>query len=335
MYEIWPNARSENKREKSKRSIFSLIRRFSERKSPFSLSLSLSSLAACIYPRMELGCFSSCSPLLQPPWLLSCALVLAFIRRHPEEEDDARAHTHTHTAHSKGDEEKMDSLIFIQKKEYTDSSSSICPCRQPKKRRRDCLAWLGLAFYGFLSSSPWAPFFFHFCLSLISKGNRWTVKKRWIVRPQIWNKKRKEMKHQMRHKFDDDHFISLPTFFPPVDFTCLFPWADVNEAEGLIRQNINESREPSKARLTIKVLALQLDCCIAEAALAISFSAFHPESHSSPAPAVYYRDFCICCKDRCMLRIYTRRSLHVPVLFLLISLVCVFCAVQVALPCGV
>jgi Ca2+/Na+ antiporter len=147
-------------------------------------------------------------------------------------------------------------------------------------------------------------------------------------------KKRKEMKHQMRHKFDDDHFISLP-FFPPVDFTCLFPWADENEAEGLIRQNINESREPSKARLTIKVLALQLDCCIAEAALAISFSAFHPESHSSPAPAVYYRDFCICCKDRCMLRIYTRRSLHVPVLFLLISLVCVFCAIQVALPCGV
>lgn len=140
--------------EKSLSEVFFLLYADSRREKvhSLSLSLSLSSLAACIYPRMELGCFSSCSPLLQPPWLLSCALVLAFIRRHPEEEVDARAHTHT--AHSKGDEEKMDSLIFIQKKEYTDSSSSICPCRQPKKRRRDCLAWLGLAFYGFLSSSP-------------------------------------------------------------------------------------------------------------------------------------------------------------------------------------
>lgn len=242
--------------------------------------------------------------------------------------------THTHTAHSKGDEEKMDSLIFIQKKEYTDSSSSSMPVQAAKeeKKRLLGLAWpftdfslllLELLFFTF--ASPW-----------YRKEIEKPLKKEELSghKSETNKKKRKEMKHQMRHKFDDDHFISLP-FFPPVDFTCLFPWADENEAEGLIRQNINESREPSKARLTIKVLALQLDCCIAEAALAISFSAFHPESHSSPAPAVYYRDFCICCKDRCMLRIYNRRSLHVPVLFLLISLVCVFCAIQVALPCGV
>lgn len=55
-------------------------------------------------------------------------------------------HTHTHTAHSKGDEEKMDSLIFIQKKEYTDSSSSSMPVQAAKeeKNRLLGLAWLGL-----------------------------------------------------------------------------------------------------------------------------------------------------------------------------------------------
>jgi hypothetical protein len=47
-----------------------------------------------------------------------------FIRRHPEEEeegrkDDARvrAHIYTQSVHSqRGDEEKMDSLIFIQRR---------------------------------------------------------------------------------------------------------------------------------------------------------------------------------------------------------------------------
>lgn len=335
MYEIWPNARSENKREKSKRSIFSLIRRFSERKSPFSLSLSRFLPLQHVYThgwswaasQAALRSFS----LLGSFRVRSCWLSFDAIQKKklmPE-------HTHTQTQHTQKETKKRWTLSYLFRRRNTQTAAAVY-ARAGSQRREEEIAWLGLAW-------PFTDFsllllellFFHFCLSLISKGNRWTVKKRWIVRPQIWNKKRKEMKHQMRHKFDDDHFISLPTFFPPVDFTCLFPWADVNEAEGLIRQNINESREPSKARLTIKVLALQLDCCIAEAALAISFSAFHPESHSSPAPAVYYRDFCICCKDRCMLRIYTRRSLHVPVLFLLISLVCVFCAVQVALPCGV
>lgn len=333
MYEIWPNARSENKREKSKRSIFSLIRRFSERKSPFSLSLSHFLPLQHVYThgwswaasQAALRSFS----LLGSFRVRSCWLSFDAIQKKklmPE---------HTHTQHTQKETKKRWTLSYLFRRRNTQTAAAVY-ARAGSQRREEEIAWLGLAW-------PFTDFsllllellFFHFCLSLISKGNRETVKKRWIVRPQIWNKKRKEMKHQMRHKFDDDHFISLPTFFPPVDFTCLFPWADVNEAEGLIRQNINESREPSKARLTIKVLALQLDCCIAEAALAISFSAFHPESHSSPAPAVYYRDFCICCKDRCMLRIYTRRSLHVPVLFLLISLVCVFCAVQVALPCGV
>ncbi len=141
MYEIWPNARSENKREKSKRSIFLLYTDSRREK------------VACIVPTDRAGCFSRCSPLLQPPWLLSCALVLAFIRRHPEEKDDARAHTHTQ--YTQKETKKRWTLSYLFRRRNT-QTAAVCPCRQQKKRR-DCLAWLGLLRISLFS--PWAPFF--------------------------------------------------------------------------------------------------------------------------------------------------------------------------------
>lgn len=165
MYEIWPNARSENKREKSKRSIFSLIRRFSERKSPFSLSLSHFLPLQHVYThgwswaasQAALRSFS----LLGSFRVRSCWLSFDAIQKKklmPE---------HTHTQHTQKETKKRWTLSYLFRRRNTQTAAAVY-ARAGSQRREEEIAWLGLAWpftdfsllllellFFFTFASPW------------------------------------------------------------------------------------------------------------------------------------------------------------------------------------
>lgn len=105
-----------------------------------------------------------------PPASFACALVLAFIRRQPKKTYTRRKKKMMPlrqdggalVAHSKGEEEKMDFLIFIQR--IVDIMRKPVQTNQRKRKKKWLLASLGLL----------RIFFLYF--SLISKKNKKNIK---------------------------------------------------------------------------------------------------------------------------------------------------------------